>query len=426
MVWGRRSFRLGARVLRRGAEGPDVARLQEWLKDRGYDPGDVDGRFGFLTEDALRQFQNDYALRPDGVAGDQVYQVLLSPRPVPPRRRVHRLTRGCSAAAAARELGVSVSYLSRVNRLRGDRLQAGQTLVVHPRWALLEVDPESAGMLAQGTLDRHGTRLTGIIAPWKEGVGWPAGAVGWLPWPFAWNRWPAGGSWRRRTRPDQEVAAAIDEAAANKAVRGFFLPRRVSWGQGQAWAQATVSLSEYLYKRDLTLMVGLPQLNLSTPWNRAFNDLHLARWVPWVQVVMLPAPAPGPGTTFGHWLTQVRSLRDHLPLWKLVVGIDWRAVETDERGRRQRRLTHQQALALCFSQRTRPAWDQEAQCLSFRYQSGDGERRVYLWSARTLELWLERIQLYGFGGVCLGPAGAEDPRLWDVFYRQFCSLQHVC
>src|SRR5690606_10471131 len=135
--------------------------LQDGLKKQGYDPGPVDGRFGFLTEDALRRFQQDYALRADGIAGAQVYQVLLAPRPVPARRRVLRLSRSGSVAAAAQELGVSAGYLSRVNRLREERLQAGRELAVYPRWGLLYVDPALAGMLAQRTLERHGPRLTG-------------------------------------------------------------------------------------------------------------------------------------------------------------------------------------------------------------------------------------------------------------------------
>lgn len=426
MAWGRRGLRLGTRVLRRGAEGSDVARLQECLKKQGYDPGPVDGRFGFLTEDALRRFQQDYALRADGIAGAQVYQVLLAPRPVPARRRVLRLSRSVSVAAAAQELGVSAGYLSRVNRLREERLQAGRELAVYPRWGLLYVDPALAGMLAQRTLEGHGPRLTGIIAPRQEGLSWPPVTAGWLPWPFAWNRWPADQGWRRpRRRPDAELAQVIEEAASHQAVAGFHLSRQVSWGQGQAWASRLVSFSDYLWKRDLGLLVSLPLMNFRSLWSRLFNEWHLAQWVPRVQAVILPAPTLGPGADFRRWLAQIMSLRAHLPLWKTVVSIDWRAVETDENGRFTRRLTHQQALALCFTHRTRPAWDERAQCHSFSYSGDEGLRRVYLWSARTFQLWLERIELYGFGGVCLGPAGAEDARLWDVFHRHFCSLQHV-
>src|SRR5690606_17449198 len=157
----------------------------------------------------------------DGIAGAQVYQVLLAPRPVPARRRVLRLSRSVSVAAAAQELGVSAGYLRRVNRLREERLQAGRELAVYPRWGLLYVDPALAGMLA----------------PRQEGRSWPRVTAGGLPWPFAWNRWPADQGWRRpRRRPDAELAQVIEEAASHQAVAGFHLSRQVSWGQGQAWA----------------------------------------------------------------------------------------------------------------------------------------------------------------------------------------------
>lgn len=49
--------------------GPMIATLQEALKAKGFDPGDVDGVFGPHTEAALRGFQLRTGLNPDGEAG---------------------------------------------------------------------------------------------------------------------------------------------------------------------------------------------------------------------------------------------------------------------------------------------------------------------------------------------------------------------
>jgi murein L,D-transpeptidase YcbB/YkuD len=59
----------GGGVLQRGARGPEVTRLQQRLHQLGYSPGPVDGIFGAQTEQAVRRFQQDRGLVPDGVVG---------------------------------------------------------------------------------------------------------------------------------------------------------------------------------------------------------------------------------------------------------------------------------------------------------------------------------------------------------------------
>ncbi|GAB4196895.1 MAG: hypothetical protein Fur006_44860 [Coleofasciculaceae cyanobacterium] len=56
-------------VLRFGDRGPEVERLQQELRRRGFNPGRVDGIFGPQTREAVRQFQRVNGLFPDGTAG---------------------------------------------------------------------------------------------------------------------------------------------------------------------------------------------------------------------------------------------------------------------------------------------------------------------------------------------------------------------
>lgn len=63
-------------VLRRGASGEWVRRLQEALLDAGFDPGSVDGDFGGLTEQALLDFQESSGLDVDGVVGPMTWDAL--------------------------------------------------------------------------------------------------------------------------------------------------------------------------------------------------------------------------------------------------------------------------------------------------------------------------------------------------------------
>jgi len=66
------------RVLTRGMRGPQVAAVQQRLRQLGYDPGPVDGIFGPRTEESVRRFQRDRGLVPDGVVGEETRDHLFS------------------------------------------------------------------------------------------------------------------------------------------------------------------------------------------------------------------------------------------------------------------------------------------------------------------------------------------------------------
>jgi N-acetylmuramoyl-L-alanine amidase len=80
------TYRLGDRPLAfmvsQPVSGDDVAALQERLLELGYDAGRPDGVFGQQTEHALRSFQRDYGLTPDGMCGPGTVRALrqLAPK----------------------------------------------------------------------------------------------------------------------------------------------------------------------------------------------------------------------------------------------------------------------------------------------------------------------------------------------------------
>ncbi len=55
-----------------GTEGEEVQRLQRQLAERGYDVGEVDGRYGPRTRDAVAAFQEEHGLTPDGTVGSRI------------------------------------------------------------------------------------------------------------------------------------------------------------------------------------------------------------------------------------------------------------------------------------------------------------------------------------------------------------------
>lgn len=56
-------------VLRYGSIGPDVKLVQGLLQKIGYNPGQIDGIFGRMTQQAVSQFQNNNGLVADGIVG---------------------------------------------------------------------------------------------------------------------------------------------------------------------------------------------------------------------------------------------------------------------------------------------------------------------------------------------------------------------
>jgi N-acetylmuramoyl-L-alanine amidase len=73
-------WRLGDRILffvpARLMAGDDVAALQQRLLDMGFDCGRVDGLFGVETEQALRDFQRNIGVMPDGTCGPATFKAL--------------------------------------------------------------------------------------------------------------------------------------------------------------------------------------------------------------------------------------------------------------------------------------------------------------------------------------------------------------
>lgn len=77
-------------TIRRGSVGPYVVECQTDLITLGYDLGKygADGKFGAKTEEAVKAFQRDHSLTPDGIVGPATWDALdkavgPSPEPTP-------------------------------------------------------------------------------------------------------------------------------------------------------------------------------------------------------------------------------------------------------------------------------------------------------------------------------------------------------
>jgi 3D (Asp-Asp-Asp) domain-containing protein len=66
----------GDKPLKVGMRGDDVQVLQRLLTDAGFYDGDIDGIFGNMTANAVKDFQSMNNLPADGVAGNQTFSYL--------------------------------------------------------------------------------------------------------------------------------------------------------------------------------------------------------------------------------------------------------------------------------------------------------------------------------------------------------------
>jgi peptidoglycan hydrolase-like protein with peptidoglycan-binding domain len=66
------------------AQGPEpVRQAQQALKDKGYDPGPIDGRYGPKTREAVRRYQKENKIVANGRLGGETYESLGVKRDAP-------------------------------------------------------------------------------------------------------------------------------------------------------------------------------------------------------------------------------------------------------------------------------------------------------------------------------------------------------
>lgn len=128
-------------VLRIGSTGPYVTELQTTLKNLLYYTGTIDGNFGESTLLAVKTFQTNNHLTPDGIVGRDTWSALFtlySPlaicddidngngnNPI-----TYTVVAGDSLWSIARRFNTTVDAIKRLNQLTSDVIYVGQQLLI--------------------------------------------------------------------------------------------------------------------------------------------------------------------------------------------------------------------------------------------------------------------------------------------------------
>jgi len=168
----------GDRIVRSGDFGFDVSVLQFLLTRHGLYSGPLDGYLGRATAVALRHYQREMHLAPDGVVGARTVSSLVLDSKVAVRarpavvasRRTYTVRPGDSLTSIATRFGVSMASLARANHVDPNKV-----LLIGAR---LKVPGKVASSALQATpteirerLDHWSTRLD-VSPPLVRALAW--------------------------------------------------------------------------------------------------------------------------------------------------------------------------------------------------------------------------------------------------------------
>lgn len=420
----------GTRTLRRGDSGDDVLRLQEKLHSYGYEIGEIDGEYGYVTEDAVLSFQRDHRLRADGIVGPQTAYALEAA--VPPLRRFHVVRWGERITDIAEMYGVSMSALRWMNGLRvGSAIRPGRRLLVWRTYVTVAPHPQANPGVVERDLRSRIQSISGLVVPplvcemngaiadvQSSEYSDMARRVGWDLFATVCGRERSLGDIVTRRRSRQRLAQELRKVSLQEGWRAFILDMgAIPLGAGPRIEMACEEMRHVLptaaiaitlpplYQGWRAIATGLDPVKLSRRVDRILIGLH--RW----EHLIHPDGEPVGFQHVERWIAQ--AVRE-IPSWKVWLGIPTGGcrVRVSARSVAVEEVSYRQAVTEGFSRGVRPMRDESG---FLRIRGGDTSEPSYVLQGRdALDRLLHLALKYRLSGIYLHPIGNEDRRLWDV------------
>lgn len=416
--------------MRRGAKGEDVRGLQEALAAFGYEVGQFDGVFGFLTEDAVMAFQRDHRLRVDGIAGHQVHLALGEA--LPKRRQIHVVARGERLFEIAKRYDVHPDALRWMNGLPRRRpLKTGRRLVIHSYYVLAGLGSSGVGLASQAKIMSARRHISGMVVPvaqasrrgdldiqvHSDSIAF-AKEIGRGLFLSIVDDPAQGGElamalMRRKAR--RRFIAEIEELGEKTGVRGLVLDvGHVPWGRGARVVAGLKDIRRRLSRWRLVVGVPPPEKGWRGRWSdldygdiARFSDQVVLSCHRWEHLLTPNGDPPGREQIEGMIVRRLRQI----PPWKLLLGVPMGACAFWDGGWEP--LSYRQAVTMGYAHRSRPKRDPRGY-LRLSWEDGDRMTQAVISGRGAVADFCSLAHRYRLGGIYLHPIGDEDGRLWDV------------
>ncbi|HHY47981.1 MAG TPA: hypothetical protein GX506_11860 [Firmicutes bacterium] len=428
-------------------QGDDVACLQARLNLLGYEAGEPDGYFGYLTGDAVKQFQAAHGLRQDGVAGPQVFAALLSKFALP--RITHVTGPKETLSMVSQKYQVPVTLVAEANHLPVEsRPYRSQRLIIPIRSVIAFYRHDHGSISPYLSLERNIKSIT-ILSPMWVGIDttglvhshlqdkavslamlhevdvMPAVSIADVGIPEA----DAVRAFLSSKKAREAAVKGLLELANRLKASGIVLcltsVAPEDWYRGLSFVS---NIAGHLHRVDKSLLAALPVEGLDELPAAYYEGVGRVA----DQVILLTFDQhnkegkPGPIASIGWVREAIRKYMQWVPCWKTILtvptyGYDWPELrrEAPLPDSKASLVSYEEISALLSVFKPEVIMDEEALAPSFRYRSCRVTHRVFFENAVSVRAKVSLVHKYHLGGLALYYLGPEDPLIWSTIREGF-------
>lgn len=400
--------KLGSRILQLGDHGTDVLKLQDYLREQGYDLGD-EKSYGYLTKDAVRQFQREHGLIVDGIAGKRFFALMLA-KNVSFRHHIHLVQPNESLEQIAKLYNVGPEAFGITSAKKH----------VYPGQRLRFFHREIWGISHDKLVIADDAELTGIVRS-----GPPENEQN-LPLIISPQEFAAHGleDVHQVLKSNQERKSSVEKlvSSANKK-QGLYLPWvEVPALDGTRYLKFLKSLRKALYPSTqlwVELGPGIPPWRL---WGGI--DYEAVNGIVDRIVFSLPIPTkPGPFDDGRELDQSLNSLLPYVCSWKVLLKVPVYALEWGETNGEIScgKFAYNTALSRAFRHGARFRKD-DAGNVFYHYKNRSGDFQLIFPPYDLMKKVCYVINRQNLAGLVIDRMGYEDPRIWQVIKSYFKAI----